>query len=105
MSLTRASNSRCLGVWNPGMNSSLDTDCTGMGDGNNDSALVSLASSSGDNIPMAILLRLRFTSRQRAIHTFVAAAGRAAGLRPATYRLARLPSTAPRLAAKRLDLV
>jgi len=36
------------------MNSSLETDCTGMGDANNDSALVSLASSSGDS--MVILL-------------------------------------------------
>ena len=50
--LTRDSNSRCRGVCAAGMNSSLDTDCTGIGDANSDSALVSLASSSGDSMPM-----------------------------------------------------
>src|SRR5689334_5384448 len=45
--LMRASNSRCRGVCGLGMNSSLDSDCTGMGDGNSDSAPVSFSSSSG----------------------------------------------------------
>ena len=34
ISFTRASNSRCFGVCAYGVNSSLETDCTGMGDGN-----------------------------------------------------------------------
>jgi len=34
------------------MNSSLDTDCTGIGEGNNDSADESFSSSSGDNMLM-----------------------------------------------------
>src|SRR5256885_6251336 len=56
-SFTRASNSRWRGVWGPGMNSSLETDCTGMGEANSDSALLSRASSSGDSMPVAILRR------------------------------------------------
>src|ERR1700730_15826271 len=42
---TRVSNSRCFFVCKPGMNSSLETDCTGIGDGNNDSAAESFSSS------------------------------------------------------------
>jgi hypothetical protein len=52
ISLMRASNSCCLGVCSAGMNSSLDTDCTGIGDGNSDSAEESLFSSSGDSMLM-----------------------------------------------------
>ena len=35
-SLMRASNSRCFAVCGRGMNSSLDTNCTGIGDGKSD---------------------------------------------------------------------
>ena len=38
MSFTRASNSFCCGDCGAGMNSSLDTNCTGIGDGNSSSA-------------------------------------------------------------------
>src|SRR5271169_5695171 len=48
--LTRASNARCFCVCGPGMNSSLETDCTGIGDGNRDSADASLDSSSGESM-------------------------------------------------------
>src|SRR4029077_19846442 len=47
ISFTRASNSRCLAVCGAGMNSSLDTDCTGIGDGNRDSAEDTRSISSG----------------------------------------------------------
>ena len=40
------------GVCTPGMNSSLDTNCTGIGDGKSDSAPVSLESSSSLRKPM-----------------------------------------------------
>src|SRR5438477_8632557 len=56
ISFTPTSNSRCFGVCGPGMNSSLDTDCTGIGDGNSDSADESWLSSSGDSMLMEILL-------------------------------------------------
>src|ERR1700674_4702497 len=56
ISLTRASNSRCFAVCGPGMNSSLETDCTGIGEGNSDSAGESRASSSGESMLMGVLL-------------------------------------------------
>jgi hypothetical protein len=49
MSFTRASNSFCCAVCGDGMNSSLDTNCTGMGEGNSSSAPDSFSSSSGVN--------------------------------------------------------
>src|SRR6266545_4030875 len=53
MSRTRASNSRCFGVCAPGMNSSLETDCTGIGEANNDSADARRSSSSDESMLMA----------------------------------------------------
>src|SRR5690348_10894190 len=47
ISFTRASNSRCFSVCGPGMNSSLDTDCTGIGEGKRDSAGDRRSNSSG----------------------------------------------------------
>ena len=47
MSFTRASNSFCCALCGCGMYSSLDTNCTGIGDGNSDSAPDSFSSSSG----------------------------------------------------------
>jgi len=57
-SFTRASNSRWRGVCGAGMNSSLETDCTGMGEANSDSAAERRASSSGDS------MLIGWTSRQ-----------------------------------------
>src|SRR5882672_7750401 len=60
ISFTRASNSRCLAVWGPGMNSSLDTDCTGIGEGKRDSAEDRRSISSGLSQLMEISFGRRF---------------------------------------------
>src|SRR6185437_6532720 len=50
ISLIRTSNSRCRGVCGTGMNSSLDTDWTGMGEGKSDSADESFVDSLGESM-------------------------------------------------------
>src|ERR1700681_191373 len=68
ISLTRVSNSRCFFVCKLGMNSSLETDCTGIGDGNNDSAAESFSSSLVESM---LMVPPRFGGRTgRALHSF-----------------------------------
>src|SRR5688572_24780370 len=64
-SLMRASNSRCFSVWGHGMYSSLDTHCTGIGDGKIDSAGATCFSSLSES--MDVLRSCRAELRLRPV--------------------------------------